>query len=100
MFNYYLEAFKRYADFNGKSNRPEYWYFVLVNIIISILVSIVAGMIKLPVLSTIYSLAVLVPSLAAGVRRLHDTNKSGWWILVPLYNIYLLAQPTTGTSGK
>lgn len=100
MFNYYLEAFKRYADFNGRSNRPEYWYFVLFSIIISILISIVAGMIRLPILSTIYSLVVLVPSLAAGVRRMHDIGKSGWWILVPLYNIYLLAQPTTSTSGK
>lgn len=94
MFDYYIEAFRRYADFEGKSTRPAYWYFVLFNFIISFVVSFVAGMVKIPLLSLVYSLAVFVPSIAAAVRRMHDVGRSGWWILVPLYNIYLAVQPS------
>ena len=74
----------KYAMFDGRSSRKEFWMFTLVNIIVSILVGIVAGILHFRLLSTLYSLAVLVPGIAVGIRRLHDTNKSGWFILLGL----------------
>lgn len=87
--NWYLEVLKKYAVFNGRARRKEYWYFVLFNIIISIVLAIIdsvtgsfsteAGM---GLLGGIYILAVLIPGIAVSVRRLHDTDRSGWWLLI------------------
>ena len=86
MFNQYFVSVIRnkYADFNGRARRSEYWYFVLFNFVISLAVGFVAGLIGFNWLSYIYSLALLVPSIAIGVRRLHDIGKSGWWLLISL----------------
>lgn len=98
--NWYIEALKKYAVFNGRARRKEYWFFVLFSIIITIVLSFTDAMIGLfdmesgiGLLSGIYSLAVLVPSISVGVRRLHDTNRKGWWLLiglVPLIGIIIL----------
>ena len=94
--NYYLMVLKKYAVFDGRAQRAEYWYFVLFNTIISILLSILGKAIgvfnmtigtvgnEINILSIIYSLAVLVPGLAVAVRRLHDVGKSGWMVLINL----------------
>jgi uncharacterized membrane protein YhaH (DUF805 family) len=76
----------KYATFTGRAQRSEYWYFflfmVIVNIVASVLDSAIFG--DVPVLYLIATLALIVPSIAAGVRRLHDTDKSGWWLLLGL----------------
>lgn len=76
----------KYATISGRATRSEYWYFflflVIVNIVASVLDSTIFG--DIPVLYLIATLALLVPSIAAGVRRLHDTDKAGWWLLVGL----------------
>ena len=83
--NYYLNCLKlHYADFKGRARRSEYWYFVLFNAIIGFVLGLVFGLIKLQFVANIYSLAVLIPSLAVGARRLHDIGKSGWFLLVSL----------------
>ena len=82
--NWYLDVLKKYADFKGRARRKEYWMFVLFNVIISIVISAVGALIEMPLLGNLYSLAVLLPGLAVGVRRLHDINKSGWYILIAL----------------
>ena len=96
--NWYVKVLKQYADFNGRARRKEYWMFVLINFIISMVLSMAGGAIEFPLLSTIYSLAVLIPSLAVAVRRMHDSNRSGWFVLVPLYNLYLAV--IEGTQGS
>ena len=89
----------KYADFNGRAARPEFWWFVLAQFVVGMVLNMV-----LPVLGMLFSLALLIPSLAAGSRRLHDTGRSGWlqllalipivgWILL----IYWTAQP--GAAG-
>jgi uncharacterized membrane protein YhaH (DUF805 family) len=91
--DWYLKVLKQYADFNGRARRKEYWMFVLFNFIIAVVLGIVAGIIRLPILTTIYSLAVLVPGIAVGVRRMHDIGKSGWVLLIgliPLLGVILL----------
>lgn len=91
---WYLEALKKYAVFGGRARRKEYWYFVLFNLIISITLAFidgVAGTYSPPagmgLLGGIYALAVLIPGIAVAVRRLHDTGRSGWWILIALIPI-------------
>lgn len=94
---YYVAVLKKYADFNGRARRSEYWYFTLFSIIISILLLVVETSVKTTLLGNIYSIAVLVPSIAVGVRRMHDVNKSGWYLLIPIYNLILAC--TAGTEG-
>jgi len=82
--NWYFKAWKKYAVFGGRAGRQEYWYFVLFNILAYILLSIIAGIIgKIGAgMLSLYAIAVFLPGLAASVRRLHDTNRSGWWLLI------------------
>ena len=96
--NYYLKVLQNYANFNGRARRAEYWYFVLFNIIASIIVGIIGGLMDFELLGNLYSLAVLLPSLAVGVRRMHDVGKSGWFILIPIYNLILAV--TEGDAGE
>ena len=95
--NWYLEVLKKYAEFEGRARRSEYWYFVLVNTIISVVLAIIGAATNTTILRGLYSLAVLLPSIAVGVRRMHDIGKSGWYILVPIYNLILAS--TEGDSG-
>jgi len=82
---WYVKVWKNYAVFQGRARRKEYWMFFLFNLIISIVLSIVESLIGLnSVLTGLYSLAVLLPSLGVGVRRLHDSGRSGWWLLISL----------------
>jgi uncharacterized membrane protein YhaH (DUF805 family) len=86
--NWYLKVLRQYADFEGRASRTEFWMFVLFNIIFSIAANVLDYLFgTYYVFSGIYSLAVLIPSLAVSVRRLHDINKSGWMILVSLIPI-------------
>jgi len=83
--NWFLEPVRsQYADFEGRTSRKEFWMFVLVYFLLAIAVMIVAMLVGLPQLYMLLSLAVLVPNIAITARRLHDTNKSGWWQLIGL----------------
>jgi len=87
--NYYTSVLKNYAVFSGRTARKGFWMFILINFIISIIISFVAPFLgdKSGIIGTIYMLAVLIPTLAVGARRLHDINKSGWWQLISLIPI-------------
>ena len=87
--HWYLDVLKKYAVFNGRARRKEYWFFSLFNLIIIIVLGVIDGMTGsysasagMGLLGGIYMLAVLVPAIAVGIRRLHDTNRSGWWLLI------------------
>lgn len=88
------QCFQKYADFNGRAKRPEYWWFALFCFVVTLMLDVASSG-----LSIVFSLGTLLPSLAVGTRRLHDTSKSGWfqllWLIpvlgwIPL--IYFLAQ--------
>jgi len=102
---HYKTVLKKYAEFNGRASRAEYWYFVLFNVIISIAISIIESILGLSkngsgFLSWFYSLAILIPTLAVAIRRMHDVNKSGWFILIPIYNLILaITEGTKGSNG-
>ena len=84
--HWYTDVIKKYAVFNGRAARPEFWWFVLINLIIAAVINLVfsaiGGRNTGQVVSDLYSLAVLLPSLGVGIRRLHDTNRTGWWYLL------------------
>ena len=94
--NWYLGCWKKFADFSGRARRQEYWMFVLFNFLASLAIGIVDAILGTnAALGGLYSLAVLIPSLAVSARRLHDTDRSGWWqliLLIPLIGwiIYLV----------
>jgi|SRR5271169_4657524 uncharacterized membrane protein YhaH (DUF805 family) len=89
-------CFRKYVVFSGRAQRPEYWYWFLFGLLIAILAAIVDHAIfgpKTEVISTLTSLGLLLPGLAVIVRRLHDIDRSGWWILiglVPLGGVIIL----------
>jgi uncharacterized membrane protein YhaH (DUF805 family) len=89
--NWYLEVWKKFAVFQGRARRKEYWFFALFNVLAIAILTVIDTMIGtfnmqtgIGVLSGLYCIAVLLPSLAVGVRRLHDIGKSGWWLLLGL----------------
>jgi uncharacterized membrane protein YhaH (DUF805 family) len=89
---------QHYFDFNGRARRAEFWWFFLVYIIIEIILSVIGGLVHMQqLLVSIFQLALLLPSIGVGVRRMHDTNRSGWWILLPIVNLVFWAQ--AGTAG-
>lgn len=90
-FEYYVKVLKDYAKFDGRARRAEYWYFFLFNMIFSIVFGLIDGALGLLTfgIADAYSLAVLVPAIAVAVRRMHDVGKSGWFILIPIYNLIL-----------
>ena len=96
--NYYFDALKKYADFNGRARRKEYWMFFLFNMIIGyalLFLGTVTGILMVPYF--IFAFATLLPSIAVGVRRMHDVGKSGWYVIIPIYNLILAC--TDGQQG-
>jgi len=92
---WYIKVLRQYADFTGRARRSEYWYFNLINAIVSFGLGLFTGFFGAmypdsgivsitSILILLYSLAVLIPSIAVGVRRLHDIDRTGWWLLVGL----------------
>jgi len=91
---YYLDALKKYATFDGRATRKQYWMFVLCNIVISALLSAVDSLMGTDSVATgFYSIAILLPNIALLVRRIHDIGKSGLWAfigLVPIIGVIIL----------
>ena len=80
--SWYLMVLKKYVVFGERARRKEFWYFALISFIISVILSLIDTAIGMNVLGSIYGLAVLLPSIAVGARRLHDTGRTGWWLLI------------------
>ncbi len=110
-FDWFLNPItNHYADFEGRVGRQEYWMFVLYWVLISIglaLLGMIIGERTAELIHTVLWLAILIPSVALGARRLHDTNKSGWWQLIGLIPflgwviiIILLAQPSDSGDNQ
>ncbi len=101
MIEWYKKVvFDNYANFNGRARRTEFWMFTLANIIVSFILGFVLVLISptLGMAANLYSLAVLIPSIAVGVRRMHDVGKSGWFLLIPIYSLILAC--TEGEKGS
>ncbi len=108
--NWYIDVLKKYAVFKGRARRKEYWIFIVFNMFFSLVLSQADQMLGfydakmgIGTLGVIYAAAVFLPTLAVTVRRIHDTDRSGWWALlgvVPLGVIArLILQAFDGTKG-
>lgn len=87
LFDWTMKCLKNYANFSGRARRKEYWYFYLFQILIGLLIGLGLGIMGMSdngidAISGLLSLFFLLPTLAAGVRRLHDVDRSGWWMLL------------------
>jgi len=88
--SWFLAALKKYADFSGRARRSEYWFFTLFYLLIYIALLVLSALAGrhggaiVGILLLVYLLAMLIPSLSVTVRRLHDTDRSGWWVLISL----------------
>lgn len=110
--NYYLQVLKKYATFSGRARRSEYWYFVLFNIIFSIIAMMFDNLLGTAMprvgygpIYGLYTLAIIIPGLAVAVRRLHDVGKSGWFLLIALIPLIgaiwlLVLMVTEGKPGE
>lgn len=98
-FQYFLKVLKNYANFEGRARRREYWYFTLFYYLLSLPLIFVDQAIdpEIGYAGIIYSLGMIIPSIAVAVRRMHDVGKSGWYILIPIYNLILAC--TNGDVG-
>lgn len=87
----------KYATFSGRASRSEYWFFYLFYMIMYVIGAIVGVAMDSSWIMYLFILPFFLPTLSAGIRRIHDTGRSGWFFLVPIYNIILLIQ--SGTPG-
>ena len=87
---YFIEGLKKYAEFEGRARRKEYWMFILFYFIFTIAAVVLDEILgSEPVIYIVYDLVLILPYLAVTVRRLHDTNRSGWWILLPCISLII-----------
>lgn len=109
--DWYLKVFRNYVGFRGRARRKEYWMFILVNIILGVVLSLIDKMLGWQraggegVLTTLYGIAVFLPSWAVLFRRLHDTDRSAWWLLLVIipvigWLIILAFNCQNGTPGE
>ena len=75
---------KKYFVFDGRASKSEFWYFFLFHVGVSFITSFIH-----PAVNAIFILGTLIPMISVGCRRIHDINKSGWWQLIPIYNLIL-----------
>jgi uncharacterized membrane protein YhaH (DUF805 family) len=85
---------RKYADFSGTASRKEYWTFYLFYIVAMFTSGLIGGLLGIDALSNIALVVLLLPLIACGARRNHDVGKSGWFMLVPFYNLVLLLTPS------
>jgi len=98
--NYFLAALKKYADFKGRARRKEYWYFYLFFILFFFgfnFLAVLTNAVAIQAIGAIFYLAMIIPMFAAGVRRMHDVDRSGWYLFIPIYSLVLAC--TDGTPG-
>jgi len=84
------DGFKRYSDINGRSTRPQFWYFFLFYVVVSFASSIIFS----DLVDLIVSIIIFIPYIAAAIRRMHDVGRSGWFVIVPIVNLVFLASAT------
>jgi uncharacterized membrane protein YhaH (DUF805 family) len=97
IMNYFLKALRKYAEFNGRASRSEFWYFFLVYMLIGVGLDLFGEYTNNPTLSLIFTFVTLVPNIAVSFRRMHDIDKNGWYSLIPIYGLLLAC--IEGTKG-
>lgn len=89
----FIYTLKKYAVFNGRASRKEYWSYILVFYILFIIATVIDFIIGIYVFGPFLAFVFLLPTIAVSVRRMHDVNKFGWFVLIPVYNLILTLIP-------
>ena len=107
VINNYISVFKNFSNFSGRAGRREYWMFFAANFAACMILSVIDAATGIPVLGLLYILAALIPGIAVTIRRLHDGDRSGWWMLVAVVPILgalgllvLMALPGTPAANR
>ena len=98
--DWYIEAFKKYAEFGGRARRREFWAFFSVNFVLAILVAMIEIMTQTESLALLFRVVIIVPSIAVGFRRMHDVGRAGGWIFLPIANIVFLLEDSQPGMNK
>jgi len=93
-------SLKKYFDFKGRATRKEYWTFYAFTIIAAIAFGVIEGLTGIKGLSNLAIVALIIPNISCGVRRMHDVGKSGWYIIAPLANILYLLSSSVPEADK
>jgi uncharacterized membrane protein YhaH (DUF805 family) len=102
----YFNVIKKYVDFKGRASRKEYWLFILANFIVALGLGVLEGFIGIApesedsILASIYQLFIILPTLAVGVRRMHDANESGWALIIPIFNLIVTLRKGNPKTNK
>ncbi len=94
MFESIANSLTKYVDFGGRATRQEFWYFVLFYYASAFIGGILDGLFGVEFIGTVVVLGLIIPYISCAVRRMHDVGKSGWFILMPIYNLILFLTPT------
>ena len=100
MGNAISTCFKKYATFEGRASRSEFWFFYLFYIVVYIVGAIVGAALNSSNLVYLFIIPIWLPQIAGGVRRMHDVGRSGWFILVPFYNLVLFCTESNSGTNK
>ena len=101
LFSLYWSTFKKFAWAKGRASRKEYWTFFIFNFIVGFILGFIEALLETEnIFSGLFNLIMLLPSIAVGVRRMHDIGNSGWWLLFPIVNFILLLCPSEKGENK
>jgi len=102
IFSWYVYVLKKYADFDGRASKREFWTFFFVNLAIQFVLWFIEEIVfgAPGGLRAFYSLAVFTPFVGVGVRRMHDTDRTGWWVLLPIGNIIFWAEDSKPGTNR
>jgi uncharacterized membrane protein YhaH (DUF805 family) len=88
---YYIEGIQNYFVYEGRTSRKAYWMFFLFNIIVAFGIGIISGIIgdQQGILNNLYTLFIFLPGIMIAIRRMHDTDRSGWYAIIPIYSLII-----------
>jgi hypothetical protein len=91
-------ALTKYFDFKGRATRKEFWTFYFFTLVFALVFGLIDGLLGINGLSNLVTIALTIPTISCGIRRMHDAGKSGWFIIVPLANLIFLLTPSIPTD--
>ena len=100
MFNTFMGSLKKYVDFSGRATRKEFWTYVFFYYLLSFASGLIDGFLDLDIFGNLVVLGLTIPYVSCAARRMHDVGKSGWFMIVPIYNFILALTPTVPEKSE
>jgi uncharacterized membrane protein YhaH (DUF805 family) len=100
MLNTFMGSLKKYVDFSGRATRKEFWTYVFFYYLLSFSAGLIDGFLQLDFVGSLVVLGLTIPYISCAARRMHDVGKSGWFMIVPIYNFILALTPTVPEKSE